>query len=264
MALLSGYTVRFSLVQLKHTIDTCRSRALCSVLSPLRCQAGAHSTTQCSLVSSKNHRVTIRNSSKQSTTPSVLTTNDGRFLHGQKNGLGTSTSVRSPDAGEHTASVPGLKQQFKERRLLGWSRKQMYDLVADIDNYKDFLPWCTESVVLSRDGTGCRAEIEVGFPPVRERYTSLVTFNKPSMIMATAEDSELFKELVNKWHFVPGPSKHGGDSTYVDVYVSYEFRNPLHALLAKAAFDKVAKQMIQAFEHRAAVVYGPSIVDHKG
>jgi len=130
-------------------------------------------------------------------------------------------------------------------------------MVADIDQYAAFLPWCTHSHVLERTEHGCRAEIAVGFSPIHERYVSDVVFDPSrNSVRAEASNSELFKELVNTWHFAPGGGA-GGAATYVNVNVTYEFRNPMHALLAAAAFDQVARQMIRAFEKRAHTLYGP-------
>lgn len=59
---------------------------------------------------------------------------------------------------------------------------QFYTLVADVDNYKEFVPWCVKSKVFERSSIHARADLEVGFPPVSEKYTSVLTLAKPNYI----------------------------------------------------------------------------------
>lgn len=60
--------------------------------------------------------------------------------------------------------------------------EQMYDIVADVDKYKDFVPWCTSSKVTYRRAGMCRADLEIGFPPLVERYTSSITLARPQLV----------------------------------------------------------------------------------
>lgn len=89
----------------------------------------------CSGVNSNYNRVFFGNSRKnvRIAAPAALSNHIVRFLH-DRHSVGSSVGARTTDPGEHSAS--SLRQHFKERRLLGWSRQQLYDLVADIDNYK--------------------------------------------------------------------------------------------------------------------------------
>lgn len=146
---------------------------------------------------------------------------------------------------------------FTERKILGYSQEQLYDVVADVGSYKKFLPWCLDSRVLSTTPTGCRAQLEIGFAALRERYVSNVTFQRPSYILAASQDNRLFRRLVNEWRF-EAFSHPSGPATIVNAKVLFEFENYLHSVVASAAFDKVVRRMMSAFESRALALYGPS------
>jgi len=60
--------------------------------------------------------------------------------------------------------------------------EQMFDIVADVDSYQQFVPWCKESHVTERHDSSFRCRLTVGFPPVIERYTSVVTLSRPCMV----------------------------------------------------------------------------------
>lgn len=146
--------------------------------------------------------------------------------------------------------------EYRERKLLSYSQDQLFDMVVDIDNYKTFLPYCRQSKVVTTSETGCSAELEISFGLVTECYTSNVSWKRRQVVTAVATDTKLFEELTNKWTFIPGPSRNGRPSTYVDIYVGFEFKNPVYALMARAVFDKVTQEMIRAFEERAGSIYG--------
>ncbi|XP_003376555.1 aromatic-rich family protein [Trichinella spiralis] len=87
---------------------------------------------------------------------------------------------------------------------LCYSAEQMYKLAADVVHYKDFVPWCTDSKVIRHISTNCaEVELSVGFPPLIEKYTSLVTFSKPKMVKSVSQDSRLFHYLMSTWQFHP-------------------------------------------------------------
>ncbi|NXL87226.1 CQ10B protein, partial [Alectura lathami] len=144
---------------------------------------------------------------------------------------------------------------YTEQRILGYSAEQMYELVANVGDYRLFVPWCHRSAVLSRRGRMLRAELEVGFPPLRERYLSEVSLGT-QQIRAVSSDCRLFRHLETLWHFAPGlPGQ--ADTCSLHFSVSFEFRSALHARLAGLFLDEVAKQMVSAFEGRAQALFGP-------
>ncbi|NXJ96907.1 CQ10B protein, partial [Corythaixoides concolor] len=136
-----------------------------------------------------------------------------------------------------------------------YSAEQMYALVADVGQYRLFVPWCSRSAVLSRRGPVLQAELEVGFPPLLESYISEV-FLGSRQIRAVSQDCRLFRHLETLWRFGPGlPGR--TDTCSLDFSVSFEFRSVLHSRLAGLFLDEVAKQMVSAFESRAQALFGP-------
>lgn len=152
------------------------------------------------------------------------------------------------------ASASARRMEHRECRVLGYSPEQLYDVVANVDQYQNFVPWCRKSRFIKRHTGDFKAELEIGFPPLVERYTSDLTFVPNRKISAVCTDGSLFRHLETVWDFAPGDK----DSTTckVQFQVSFEFKSVLHSHLASAFFDEVAKQMVGAFELRASKLYG--------
>ncbi|KAI5097194.1 coenzyme Q-binding protein COQ10-like, mitochondrial [Silurus meridionalis] len=152
---------------------------------------------------------------------------------------------------------PILAQRIKysENRTIGYSASQMYNIVANVDQYHQFVPWCTRSNVIKRRNGNMLAQLEIGFPPVIERYVSEVTVIPNYQVNAVCTDSSLFSHFEMLWRFTPA-SGNRGDCCNVEFSVSFEFKSLLHTQLAVVFFDEVVKQMVNAFENRAAKLYG--------
>jgi len=136
----------------------------------------------------------------------------------------------------------------------------MYDLVADIESYPEFLPWCIAARNTRREdaetGEIVWSDLVVGFKLVRERFTSKVNLQPSSDGEHARIDVEYvdgpLKFLRNHWVFLPG--KDGGCE--IDFYVEFEFRNKLFQKLIGTLFHEAVTRMVGAFEKRADALYG--------
>ncbi|RIA45841.1 coenzyme Q-binding protein COQ10 [Hephaestia caeni] len=145
--------------------------------------------------------------------------------------------------------------QHHEVRHLPYSCEQMFDLVADVKRYEEFLPWVSAIRVRSDSATEMVADMIVGFKGLRETFTSRVQKTRPSEIHVDYLEGPL-KYLTNHWKFAPEP-----DGCAVDFCVDFAFRNRVFEMLAGQVFDRALRKMIGAFETRAAELYG---ADAKG
>ena len=138
-----------------------------------------------------------------------------------------------------------------EQRVLPYTQEQLFALVADVEHYPEFLPWCVASRIRRREGDVFFADLVIGFKMVRERFTSKVTLSRPGRVDVTYTEGP-FHHLNNHWVFKPLPD--GG--TEIDFYVDFEFRSKLLQTLIGALFHEAVKMMVSAFEKRARQLYG--------
>jgi coenzyme Q-binding protein COQ10 len=137
-----------------------------------------------------------------------------------------------------------------ETRILPYTPAQLFELVADVGRYQEFLPWVAATRIRSASETEMVADLVVGFKALKETFTSRVHKRRPAEIEIDYVEGPL-KYLRNSWKFRPVP---GG--TEVDFCVDFAFRNRLFEALAGQMFDRALRRMIGAFEERAAVLYG--------
>lgn len=141
--------------------------------------------------------------------------------------------------------------RHKETRRLPYSPEQMFDLVADVGRYGEFLPWVAAVRVKSDSSDVMVADLIVGFRAFKERFTSRVGKQRPSSIHVDYLDGPL-KYLTNDWTFEPD----GEGGTNVGFNVDFEFRSRIFEALAGQMFGLAFRQMVGAFEERAARLYG--------
>jgi len=144
-----------------------------------------------------------------------------------------------------------------ETKHLPYSAQQMYDLVADVGDYPEFLPWTAAARIRSTEDKGDHtvmlADLVISFKVFRERFGSRVTlYPEPKKIDTEYLDGP-FKHMISKWHFEDTPD--GG----VDVhfFVDFEFKNRILQGAAGMFFYEAMQRIVRAFERRAAELYGP-------
>ncbi len=143
--------------------------------------------------------------------------------------------------------MPGIR----ETRRLPYSAEQMFDLVADVARYREFLPWVVATRVRSNSETEMVADMVVGFKSLRESFTSRVHKERPREIDVHYVDGPL-RDLDNTWIF--RPTEDGGCE--LDFSVDFTFKNKVFEKLAGQYFDRAFRKMVEAFEARAADLYG--------
>ena len=146
--------------------------------------------------------------------------------------------------------------RFSNKRRVKHSAKEMFDLVADVERYPEFVPLCQSLKVRQRtagpDGTETIvADMTVSFKLIRETFTSRVTLERPNMKILVEYLRGPFSSMENRWTFEP----HGDAACEVGFFIAYEFRSRMFALLMGAMFDAAFHRFAGAFEKRADVIY---------
>lgn len=149
--------------------------------------------------------------------------------------------------------------QFASKRRVKHSATEMFDLVADVEKYPQFVPLCQALRVKQRetrdDGTEViLADMTVSFKLVREVFTSRVTLDRANLKILVEYVQGPFSHLQNRWSFEP-QGEHASD---VGFFIAYEFKSRMLAMLMGAMFDAAFQRFAAAFEKRADAVYGRS------
>ncbi len=129
----------------------------------------------------------------------------------------------------------------------------MFELVADVGRYSEFLPWVIATRVRSDNGIEMVADMLVGFSALREKFTSRVEKHRPDEIRVHYVDGPM-RDLDNRWTFRPV----GDQACEIEFSVEFSFRNALFEKLAGQYLDKAFRKMVNAFETRAEQIYGSS------
>lgn len=144
----------------------------------------------------------------------------------------------------------------EETRIMAFSVDQMFDLVADIEAYPEFIPWCHNIRVISSepgtDATRIKSEMVVAFKSLRESFVSEAVFANDKSSIEVCYRERVFRFFHSKWEF------HARDdgSTLVKFETRYEFKTKILELLAGTFFWHAAKKIVSAFERRAHKIYG--------
>ena len=144
---------------------------------------------------------------------------------------------------------------FRTTRQVRHTPAQMFDLVADVERYPEFLPLCEALRVRRRDESGSGvetliAEMAVGYKAIRESFTSRVTLDLARLQILVEYVDGPFSFLENRWTFRPAP-----EGCEVEFVISYEFKSLALRLLMGAMFERAFRKFAEAFEERADLIY---------
>jgi coenzyme Q-binding protein COQ10 len=149
--------------------------------------------------------------------------------------------------------------KFETTRRVRHTPDQMFDLVADIEKYPEFVPMCERLMVRGRQSHSDGREtlvsaMTVGYGSINETFTSRVTLDRAASTITVEYLQGPFRHLVNRWRFVAVDGRPG--EADVHFFIDYEFRNRLLGAMMGAVFDKAFRRLSAAFETRADAVYG--------
>ncbi|WP_246158016.1 type II toxin-antitoxin system RatA family toxin [Reyranella soli] len=142
-----------------------------------------------------------------------------------------------------------------ERRVVAYTPMQLFELVADVPRYPEFLPWCHAGRIRRREGANVQiAELAIGFGPFHEKFASRVVLAPDApggpRIDTTGIEGP-FRRLVSRWIFHPHP-----DGCQIDFELEFDFRSMLLQQTVRLLFAEAVKRMVGAFEARAKALYG--------
>ena len=137
-----------------------------------------------------------------------------------------------------------------ETRILRYTPEQLFDMVADVRRYPEFLPWCVGARVISRKDDELIADLTIGFKMFRETFRSSVTLDRPHHVHVRYLTGP-FRYLNNHWRFTPHPQ-----GTEVNFFVDFEFKSRMLQAVIGTVFNEAVRLMVRAFERRAMQLYG--------
>jgi len=146
---------------------------------------------------------------------------------------------------------------FRNKRRVKHSAEHMFDLVADVEHYPEFVPLCHDLKVRKRtkEGEGVEvlvADMTVAYKLVQESFRSRVTLNRPKLQILVEYLEGPFSHLENRWTF----RETGESASEVEFLIDYEFRSRMLGLLMGSMFDVAFRRFAGAFEKRADEIYG--------
>ena len=143
--------------------------------------------------------------------------------------------------------------KINKQAQVSYSAKQMYILVNQIESYPEFLPWCTETKIITSNDDSMTASVSIAVGKIKQTFTTANTMKTDtSIIMRLIEGP--FKKLYGHWQFKE--DENGG--CLVMLEMQFEFKNKLVKHALGAAFKKITNSLVDAFIERAREVYGPA------
>lgn len=140
-----------------------------------------------------------------------------------------------------------------ERLVVPYKQDQIFNLIADVERYPEFLPWCVAARIRQRPAPNVLvADLVIGYKVFRERFTSHVQLNRPNRIDVKYYEGP-FRYLNNHWNLEP----RGENECVIDFYVDFEFKSRMLQKVIQTLFNEAVQRMVGAFEHRAQTLYGP-------
>ena len=144
-----------------------------------------------------------------------------------------------------------------EKKIVNFTAEQMYQLVADIDSYREFLPWCNDSKIIEvtnidNENKTLIADLEIGYKDLVYTYRSNVLLNDKKLTIQVDFVQGPFKNLDNSWIF----KKIDDQSCEIEFFIDFELNIGVLNLLISKFFDKAFKKMVNSFENRANQIYG--------
>jgi coenzyme Q-binding protein COQ10 len=140
--------------------------------------------------------------------------------------------------------------RHEEQKTLAYAADELFSVVADVKNYPSFVPWCTGARVYREGPQELVAELEIGFGPFRESFTSQVGLDRPRQVRVRAIEGGPLEHLTNEWTFTPA-----ADGTHVELVVDFQFKSHLLDHVANDMFHEAATRMMDAFESRVHLVH---------
>ena len=139
-----------------------------------------------------------------------------------------------------------------EKKTLPYTPEQLFELVADVEKYPEFLPWCIGSRISKREGHVFYNDIVVGYKMVREKFSSRVTCTRPDHIHVEYLGGHM-RRSSNHWRFIREPD----GSCTIDFYVDFSFKSKVFQGVVEVFFNEAVKRMVSAFEERAEALHVP-------
>ena len=143
--------------------------------------------------------------------------------------------------------------RHSEKRFVPYTDDEMFALVADVERYPEFLPWCAATRIKSRDGDTFEADLLAAFGAFRERFTSRVVMDRTAKTITIEYLDGPFEHLMNRWHF----AKEEGGCT-VEFDIDFAFKSKTLQALISGVFTRAVEKMTASFDERAHKLYGPA------